>query len=166
MEAVVLGFSTGREAAMRIAMVKTGIGIVATLLVLGLAACSTARPAVYPNEHYKTVGSAQADADIADCEAKAQEYVKTGGRGGEMAKEGARNVAVGAAVGGASGAVGGAIGGNPAEGAAVGAASGATAGLLGTMFGWMFRPSEPDPLYRNFVETCLRDKGYQPIGWQ
>ena len=48
----------------------------------------------------------------------------------------------------------------------VGAAGGATAGLLGTMFGWMFRRSEPDPVYRNFVETCLRDKGYQPIGWQ
>ena len=25
--------------------------------------------------------------------------------------------------------------------------------------------SEPDPTYRNFVEKCLRDKGYEPIGW-
>ena len=34
------------------------------------------------------------------------------------------------------------------------------------MFGWMFQHQEPDPVYRNFVEKCLRDKGYEPIGWQ
>jgi len=61
---------------------------------------------------------------------------------------------------------GGAIGGAAGEGAAIGAAGGATAGPLGTMLGWMFQRSEPDPVYRTFVETCLRDKGYQPIGWQ
>jgi len=133
---------------------------------LSLSACSTSKPTLYPNEQYQKVGAEQADRDIADCEAKAEQYVKTGGQGAQMAKEGARNVGVGATVGAASGAVGGAIGGNPGEGAAVGAASGATAGLLGTMFGWMFRSSEPDPVYRNFVETCLRDKGYNPIGWQ
>jgi len=137
-----------------------------SVAVVALSACSAARPTLYPNDQYKTVGAAGADADIADCEAKANEYVKSGGHKAEMAKEGARNTAVGAAVGGASGAVGGAIYGDPAEGAAVGAASGATAGLLGTMFGWMFRSSEPDPVYRNFVDTCLHDKGYQVIGWQ
>ena len=134
--------------------------------LFALSGCSAAKPTLYPNEQYQKVGAAHADADIADCQAKADEYVKSGGHTGEMAKEGARNAGVGAAVGGASGAVGGAIYGNPGEGAAVGAASGATAGLLGTMFGWMFRPSEPEPVYRNFVETCLHDKGYQVIGWQ
>lgn len=131
-----------------------------------LLACSATRPTLYPNDQYQRVGAAQADRDIAACEQQAQEYVKTGGQGAQRAGEAARNAGVGAAVGAASGAVGGAIGGNPGQGAAVGAAGGATAGLLGTMFGWMFQRSEPDPVYRNFVEKCLRDKGYEPIGWQ
>ena len=133
---------------------------------LALTACSTSKPTLYPNDQYNKVGAAQADQDIANCEAQAKEYVKSGGQGGEMASEAARNTAGGAVVGAAGGAVGGAIGGDVGEGAAVGAASGATAGLLGTMFGWMFRKHEPDPVYRNFVEKCLRDKGYEPIGWQ
>jgi hypothetical protein len=134
--------------------------------VLLLAACSSLKPTLYPNEQYNRVGAAKADEDIAACQAQAEEFVKTGGATGPRAAEAARNTGVGAAVGAASGAVGGAIGGNVGEGAAVGAASGATAGLLGTMFGWMFQRSEPDPTYRAFVEKCLRDKGYEPIGWQ
>lgn len=136
------------------------------LAVATLCACSATKPTLYPNDQYKRVGEAQADQDVANCQAQAKEYVKTGGQGAQRAGEAARNTGVGAAVGAASGAVGGAIGGNVGEGAAVGAASGATAGLLGTMFGWMFQRSEPDPVYRNFVEKCLRDKGYEPIGWQ
>lgn len=139
---------------------------VTLLLVLVLAGCSTSRPTLYPNDQYNKVGAEQADQDVAACEAQAEEYVKTGGQGSQKATEAARNTGVGAAVGAAGGAVGGAIGGNVGEGAAVGAASGATAGLLGTMFGWMFQRNEPDPVYRNFVEKCLRDKGYEPIGWQ
>ena len=75
-----------------------------TLPMVALSACSAARPALYPNDQYKAVGAARADTDISDCEAKANEYVKSGGHGAEMAKEGARNTAVGAAVGGAAGA--------------------------------------------------------------
>ena len=143
------------------------LALIFALTSLALTACSTSRPTLYPNDQYNKVGAAVADQDIANCEAQAQEYVKTGGsNGGQRAGEAARNTGVGAAVGAASGAVGGAIGGNVGEGAAVGAASGATAGLLGTMFGWMFQHNEPDPVYRNFVEKCLRDKGYEPIGWQ
>ena len=140
--------------------------LLAAGMVLSLWGCSASKPTLYPNEHYQTVGAAGADADIADCEAKADQYVKSGGQGGQRAVEAARNTGVGAAVGAAGGAVGGAIYGNAGEGAAAGAAGGAAAGLLGTMFGWMFQGSQPDPVYRTFVETCLHDKGYQPIGWQ
>lgn len=147
-------------------MTPTRVTALAVTCLVELVGCSATRPTLYPNDQYQKVGAAQADRDVADCEAKAQQYVKSGGQGGQMAKEATRNVGVGATVGAASGAVGGAIGGSAGEGAAIGAASGATAGLLGTMFGWMFRRSEPDPVYSNFVETCLRDKGYQPIGWQ
>src|SRR5262245_23661274 len=135
--------------------------------LVALAGCSPMRPTLYPNEQFNKVGEAAAQQAVSDCEVKAKEFVKTGGQsqGGQMAKDTARNVGVGAAVGAASGAVGGAIWGNAGEGAAAGAAGGATAGLLGTMFGWMFSKSEPDPTYRNFVEQCLRDKGFDPIGW-
>ncbi len=146
-------------------MTPTRMTALAVACLVGVMGCSATRPTLYPNEQYQKVGAAQADGDIADCEAKAKQYVKGGGQGGQMATEAARNVGVGAAVGAAGGAVGGAIYGNPGQGAAAGAAGGATAGLLGTMFGWMFSKSEPDPTYRNFVEKCLRDKGYDPIGW-
>lgn len=150
-------------------MGKMRIGSCAVALFVALAGCTPLRPTLYPNEHLQKVGSAAGEQAVADCEAKAHEWIKTGGQpqgqGGQMAKDTARNVGVGAAVGGASGAVGGAIYGNPGEGAAVGAASGATAGLLGTLFGWMFTKSEPEPVYRAFVEKCLRDQGFDPIGW-
>jgi len=137
----------------------------ASCAVAALSGCAATHPTVYPNEQYQKAGAAQVDEDIAECEARAKEYVKTGGQGGQMAAETARNVGVGTAIGAGSGAVGGAIYGNAGEGAAIGAASGATAGVLGTLFGWMGRKSEPDPVYRNFVDQCLRDKGYDPIGW-
>lgn len=139
----------------------------AILVAVGLlAGCAVKRPTLYPNEKYNSVGKAQADQDIADCEAKAKEYVKTGGVDSQMARDAAKNTAGGAVVGAAGGAVGGAIGGNVGQGAAVGAASGATAGLVGTLLGGLFSGgSGPDPVYASFVETCLREKGYQPIGW-
>lgn len=140
--------------------------LLSLVVLLALAGCAVKRPTLYPNEKYNSVGKAQADQDIADCEAKAKEYVKTGGVNSQMAKDAAKNTAGGAVVGAAGGAVGGAIGGNVGQGAAVGAASGATAGLVGTLLGGLFSGgSGPDPVYANFVETCLREKGYQPIGW-
>ena len=147
-------------------MMRTRAFVASTTgFLLLFAGCSSLHPTLYPNEQYQKAGSAQAERDVADCEQRATEYVKSGGQGAQRATEAARNTGVGAAVGAAGGAVGGAIGGNPGQGAAVGAASGATAGLLGTMFGWMFQRSQPDPVYANFVDKCLRDKGYDPIGW-
>jgi hypothetical protein len=45
-----------------------------------------------------------------------------------------------------------------AAGAAGGAAGGATYGI--------FKAAEPSPIYKEFVDRCLRDKGYQSLGWQ
>ena len=50
--------------------------------MMGIIGCSAGKPALYPNDQYQKVGAAQADRDIADCEAKAQQYVKSGGEGG------------------------------------------------------------------------------------
>jgi uncharacterized protein YcfJ len=131
------------------------------VLALGLAACSTSRPVLYPNAHLQSVGQAAAERDIEECEsnAKVAGVDRQKGAAGEVAT----GTAVGAGVGAAGGAVGGAIAGGPGIGAAIGAASGAVIGFLGSMFS---RSSAPSAAYTNFVDRCLREKGYEPTGWQ
>jgi hypothetical protein len=129
----------------------------ASLAVL-LAGCSAKSPVLYPNEHLQRVGAATAEQDIADCKARAEQYVQNPNRSGGIA----RDTAIGAGTGAAVGAAVGAVGGNAGRGAAEGAAGGATGGLIHGLF----RTSEPSPVYVNFVERCLREKGYEPIGWR
>ncbi len=129
------------------------------------AACSAARPVLYPNDQYQRVGEAQAQADINDCMEKAKQTVGSGGSNGQGEKI-ARDTAVGAAGGAAVGSVAGAVGGDGAgEGAAAGAASGAVAGLFYGFLG-LFQSKNEDPVFMNFVNKCLQDKGYEPIGWK
>jgi len=54
-----------------------------------------------------------------------------------------------------------AISGNVGGGIATGAASGAAVGLF---FG-LFKAFEPSAAYKNFVNECLIEKGYKPVGW-
>ncbi len=133
------------------------------LLAMGtLAGCASGpKPVLYPNERLKAVGQAQADQDIAECREMAANAGASEGSG--KARQAAGNTAAGGALGGATGAVGGAILGAPGTGAAVGAATGATAGLLRSMFSGGGGPS---PAYRNFVDQCLRERGYDPVGWE
>jgi outer membrane lipoprotein SlyB len=134
-------------------------------LILAVAGCSARRPVLYPNDQLNKVGDAAAQRDIDDCMSRAKQYVKSGGHTEQVARQAGGQAVVGAGVGAASGAVGGAIAGDPGEGAAVGAATGATAGLLYSLFGaWGSR--EVDAAYSNFVERCLRERGYEPIGWK
>jgi hypothetical protein len=129
--------------------------------VLALAGCASAsNPVLYPNDHLRAVGQARADADLAECRQLAETAGASGGSG--HAGRSVRGTAVGGAIGGATGAVGGAILGRPGTGAAFGAATGATAGFLRSLFGG----SEPSPAYRNFVDRCLTERGYAPVGWE
>ena len=69
------------------------------------------------------------------------------------------------ASGGLAGASAGAWGlvrGNAAENALAGAAAGAAAGTVRGAI----KNSETSPVYKNFVQKCLRDRGYEVIGWQ
>jgi outer membrane lipoprotein SlyB len=125
------------------------------LILLGWG-CSSPRPILYPNSHLETVGQSQADGDIADCRNLADEYVAS-----NKGRNVATSTGVGAGVGAATGAVGGAVLGHPGLGAGVGAATGATGGLLRGLF----RSSQPSPAYKNFVNHCLKKRGYEPIGW-
>jgi outer membrane lipoprotein SlyB len=130
--------------------------LLATILFVA-AGCTARRPVLYPNATLDKAGPAGADRDIAECMQLADGYVKSGGKSREVA----RDAAVGGGTGAAAGAVGGAIYGNPGQGAAAGAAAGVTAGLLHGLF----RESGPSPVYQNYVNTCLSDRGYRVIGW-
>ena len=130
-----------------------------TLLIIGqLLGCSQKRPVLYPNSHLKYMGKEAAEADINDCIQQAKDYGTESDKGTEIAKSTAKGAAVGAATGTAVGAVTG----NPGRGAAAGAAGGAAA--RGTRKA--LRSGDPDPVFKRFVEKCLRDKGYEPIGWK
>ena len=132
--------------------------------VLLFAACSTARPVLYPNAHMQSVGKEVAAQDIETCResAEAAGAEESRGKAGRVAT----GTAVGAGVGAASGAVGGAIYGAVGRGSLIGAASGAVWGLLTSLFHAVAGPSQPNQAYSNFVNRCLQEKGYEVSGWQ
>jgi hypothetical protein len=132
--------------------------LAAAALALCAAGCAAKRPVLYPNAHLEAVGKEASQRDIDACIALAKESGADRNRAGDVAKD----TAAGGAVGGATGAVTGAITGAPGTGAAAGAAGGAVLGFFKGIFG----VREPDPVFVNFVNQCLSDRGYQPIGWR
>ena len=128
------------------------------MLLLLLAGCADKRPVLYPNSHLKSVGKEIAQADIDDCIQLAKDYGTGTDKGNEIVKSSAKGAAVGAATGAAVGAVTGNFGRGLAAGAAGGAAAGGTRQAI--------RSGDPDPVFKSFVNRCLKDKGYEPIGWK
>ena len=90
---------------------------------------------IYPNTHSQSVGTGQVEADIAACKQLA-ESAGASPYGGNASDSATR-------------------------GAKIGAASGATASLLHAFF----KNPGSNPTYRNFVERCLSDRGYDLAGW-
>lgn len=127
------------------------------ILLFSSVACATQRPVLYPNHHLKTVGEEQAKQDIENCLRQAENYVHTQGEA-KIAESTAKGGVTGAVVGGAVGAVTGNLGRGLGAGAAGGAAWGFMSGL--------FKSAEPSPVQKEFVDRCLREKGYEPIGWK
>ena len=140
---------------------KTILGILTLIATLALTGCaSTKKPILYPNSHLNMVGQQQADADINACMRAAEVSGANSGKGEDLAK----STAKAGAVGGATGAVVGALSSSSdlGRGAAIGGAGAATA----TLVSGAFDASEPTQVYIRFVEICLREKGYQTIGWR
>lgn len=143
-----------------------GFGLLLALTAAAFAGCSSARPVLYPNGYYKMVGKDKAEQDIDDCMRMAEDHdlkaEKSSGAGKRAAENTVKNTGAGAATGAAVGAFNGTAGIGAAVGAAGNAAGSGSWGLLD----WMFNSSEPDQIYRRFVERSLREKGYEPIGWK
>jgi hypothetical protein len=131
--------------------------ILAVFVVMMLA-CANQRPVLYPNAHLKDVGKEIAEADIDECVQLAVDYGTKENSSARVAKDTAK----GAAVGGAAGTAVGAVTGNLGRGAAAGVAGGGAASMTRSII----NSDKPDPVFKKFVEQCLRDKGYHPIGWR
>ena len=125
-------------------------------LALLLAACAP-KPVLYPNEKYKATAPDQVQSDIDGFRKQAKQFVKS-----HKAQIVAAHAGAGAAMGALMGMIFGAFTGNyaraVAEGAALGGASGAVSGGA--------RAMTPDAVEKRFVDICLANLGYQPIGWR
>lgn len=135
--------------------------MVALAVLIGIGGCASPakRPLLYPNDHLNEVGQQAAQQDINACMALARTSNVNENKDGEAG----RKAAGGAAIGGASAAAwglvsGGSVGNRALAGAAAGATAGAVSGGL--------QSTETSPLFMNFVNKCLSDKGYSVVGWQ
>jgi hypothetical protein len=148
---------------------QTGRACAAALLLGGLAGCAStganspsARPVLYPNATLNRVGDAQGRAEAEACMARA---ASAGLTPDEKNNAVARGAGVGAATGAVASAVGALITGRGGEGVArAGVAGAAVGGSAGAVQG-AFRNDRPSSTYRNFVQRCLADRGFEVIGW-
>ena len=139
--------------------------MVSASLLVGCAATGPssplARPVFYPNATLNQVGDAQAQRDADQCMNSAKNVGLT-----PEEKDNAvgRGAVKGAAIGGVAAAVGALVHGRGPErvlesgtaGAAIGGSAGAVAGAF---------HEKPSGTYRHYVQRCLKDKGFDVIGW-
>ncbi len=152
---IALHLVTSRKMACR----RVFIASLAAAVALGGCAGQPKQPVLYPNNHLQAVGEQTAQQDIAAC----IEFARASNVNEKKDAEVGRKAAGGAAVGGASAAAWGLVrGGDVGNRALAGAAAGATAGAV---HGGL-QSTETSPLFMNFVNKCLSDKGYSVIGWQ
>lgn len=128
-------------------------------------ACATPRPVLYPNSTLERVGREQAQRDVDECLALAEQDV--GGARHSAGARAARRTAARTATGAATGAViGAAVGGSAGRGAAGGAAGAATHSVLSAILHPRRERGSVDPVFRRYVERCLQDRGFDVIGWR
>jgi len=138
-------------------------------LVLGLAGCASngpnsasARPVLYPNATLNRVGDAQGRMEVNACLSRAQ---ASGLSPSQNTHEVGRRAGEGAATAGVASVVGALITGRGGEGVLrAGAAGAAVGGSAGAVSG-AFHNDRPNGVYRNFVQRCLNEKGFDVIGW-
>ena len=137
---------------------QAGFVALATAMAFG---CAGPKPILYPNAHYQSVGERVAQSDIEGC----RKMADTAGAHRDPSKVSrtARRTVAGGAIGGAAGAAGGAVFGHAGRGAAAGAAGGAAATLMRAL---LFQRPTTSEAHISYVNRCLEDQGYEPVGWR
>ena len=132
--------------------------------LFAISACATQKPVLTSNDHLMRVGSTVAEQDVDECIA----YAKAGSINKENPKESPiATAATSSVVGAAAGGAGGAIFGNAGRGAAAGAVAGAVGSLTYALLqGRLFERKPVEPNTRQLTERCLREKGYDLVGWR
>ena len=137
------------------------LSIILIFPFLILSGCGTSKsPVLYPNHHLNMVGREAAQADIDYCMQQAYASGADEGKGKEVARDTATAGVVGAATGSVVGAISSSS--DVGRGAAIGGAGAATASLVRGAF----KTKDPTPIFMRFVDQCLREKGYQTLGWR
>jgi len=120
-----------------------------------------AKPVLYPNATLTRVGEAQARAEVDGCMARAAQAGLTPVK---KTNEVGRRAGEGAATAGVASAVGALITGRSSDVLRAGAAGAAVGGSAGAVSG-AFQNDKVNPVYRQFVQRCLSEKGFDVIGW-
>ncbi|MEO7159536.1 MAG: glycine zipper family protein [Polaromonas sp.] len=141
----------------------------APAVVLMLAGCASsgagsesARPVLYPNVMLNRIGDSQGRMEVNACMSRAQ---ASGLSPSQNTNEVGRRAGEGAATAGVASIVGALITGRGSDGVLrAGAAGAAVGGSAGAVSG-AFHNDRPNGVYRNFVQRCLSEKGFEVIGW-
>lgn len=142
--------------------------VIPCLVIMVLVSACAARqqaqrtPLLYPNNAFQARSRAQVDADIRECDQKADYYVQKPSAG-KQTQDVLLSAFESAVVGSAAGALGGTI-----MGKSVGKATGAGAAIGGVIgaYGAIKELSNVSPQERGFIQACLEEKGYKVMGWQ
>ena len=125
---------------------------------LFLTSCAKMRPVVYPQDANAGATKAEIDRAIRECE----EIARTGGSDFSASGDAAADVATNTGTSAAHRAANSAIyGGN--VGASV--ASGSAHSAISSIGSSLRRSRQPDAAHRSIMSRCLRDKGYDVVGW-
>ncbi|MBX3235742.1 MAG: hypothetical protein KF814_06295 [Nitrospiraceae bacterium] len=137
-------------------------GLVFVMTFCSLIGCAGPEPVLKSNQQLLLQGKDQAEREVDLCRYKAEQ---AGLRHGTNRSSNAAAGAVigllgGAGVGASSGIVGG------PGGVAIGAAAGGVVGGVLGFFAGAYKPVDPQPDYTQFIERCLKERGYETVGWQ
>ena len=121
----------------------------------------SAKPVLYPNATFTRVGDARAQAEVDGCMARAEQASLTPA---QRSNEVGKRAGEGAAAAGVASAVGALISGRSSEILRAGATGAAIGGSAGAVSG-AFNNDKVNPVYRQFVQRCLSEKGFDVIGW-
>lgn len=139
--------------------------LTAFALLAGCAATGpnspSAKPVLYPNATLHRVGEAQGRAEVDDCISRA---LQAGLTSDQKTNEVGRRAGEGAATAGIISVVGALITGRSSDILRAGAAGAAIGGSAGAVSG-AFHNDKPNATYRQFVQRCLQEKGFDVIGW-